>query len=270
MIQSLKPPLVTIPRSMKEPGDHHSCRCGSFFPGFTLVELLVVIVIIGILAALVVPVLSRGRQFAQSTRCASNLRQLGLATQLYWDDHSGLAFRYRRAATDGGDLYWFGWLARGSEGQRDFDASQGVLHPYLSGNTGITLCPSLRHSMPAFKLKARGAAYGYGYNLSLSGPASQPPFNTLVLRSPSSTALFADTAQVNTFQAPASPNNPMLEEFFYFSPHEPTVHFRHGSGAKVVFCDVHVGLEKPLTNSCDWRIPGQTIGRLRNEIVDPN
>ena len=237
--------------------------------GFTLIELLMVIVVIGLLAALLMPVLSRSRQLAQRTRCVSNLRQLGLAAQLYWDDHSGLTFRYRGISTNGGDVYWFGWLARGSEGDRAFDPSQGVLHGYLSGSEAIAICPALRHSMSAFKLKARGAAYGYGYNLLLSPPAREPPFDTLSLKNPSGTALFADTAQVNAFQPPASPNHPMLEEFYYFSLYEPTVHFRHGSVANVVFCDLHVGQEKPRSDSCDPRIPGQILGRLRDQIVDP-
>jgi prepilin-type N-terminal cleavage/methylation domain-containing protein len=121
--------------------------------GFTLAELLVVIAVIAILVALLLPALSRAQESARRIRCLGNLRQLGLATQLYWDDHEGRAFRYRRGAVDGGDLYWFGWLVRGREGERTFDATQGVLHPYL-GTTGVELCPSLNYALRPFKLKA--------------------------------------------------------------------------------------------------------------------
>ena len=52
---------------------------------FTLIELLVVIAILAILAALLLPTLSRGKATAQRIKCVSNLHQLGLATQMYWD-----------------------------------------------------------------------------------------------------------------------------------------------------------------------------------------
>jgi prepilin-type N-terminal cleavage/methylation domain-containing protein len=57
--------------------------------GFTLVELLVVIAIISVLAALLLPALSRARASALGVQSLSNTRQLGLAWQLYADDHQG-------------------------------------------------------------------------------------------------------------------------------------------------------------------------------------
>ena len=57
--------------------------------GFTLIELLVVIAIVAILAGLLFPVFARARASALSTRCLANLRQVGLAVQMYasdWDD----------------------------------------------------------------------------------------------------------------------------------------------------------------------------------------
>ncbi len=55
---------------------------------FTLIELLVTIVIIGIIAALLVPALGRAKEGARRAQCTNNLRQIGVAWWLYLDDHN--------------------------------------------------------------------------------------------------------------------------------------------------------------------------------------
>jgi prepilin-type processing-associated H-X9-DG protein len=151
--------------------------------------------------------------------------------------------------------------------------SAGVLYPYLKGSP-VRLCPSLNYALAQFKLKANGAVYGFGYNSSLS-PGPTGPAGISRVRRLSGTALFADAAQVNDFQAPASHSNPMIEEWYYVSSetnyasssYYPNGHFRHSQRANVIFCDGHVGTETMVLGSLDRKLPSQFVGSLRAEIL---
>jgi prepilin-type processing-associated H-X9-DG protein len=187
---------------------------------------------------------------------------------MYWDDNAGACFRWESGATNGGQLYWFGWLQDGPEGERAYDPTPGALYSYLRGHN-VGICPALTYSLAEFKLKATGAAYGYGYNLFLSPPPNQTPWKITKVQRPSVVGLLADAAQVNDFQAPASRSHPMLEEWYYVDTNTnyPNGHFRHEQRANVVFCDGHVGAEKMVPDSLDPRIPNQFVGTLRQEIL---
>jgi prepilin-type N-terminal cleavage/methylation domain-containing protein/prepilin-type processing-associated H-X9-DG protein len=253
---------IRVPTTRKSPNSQAPGRA------FTLIELLVVIAILAILAALLLPGLMRSRASAQRVECASNLRQLALATHMYWDDNGGACFRYDLGATNGGRLYWFGWLQNGAEGQREYDPAPGVLYPYLRGHS-IGICPALNYAMAQFKLKATGAAYGYGYNRFLSPTDNQTRITISRIQRLTDIISFADAAQVNDFQAPASRDHPMLEEWYYVdtTTNYPNGHFRHGQQANALFCDGHVTPERWVPGSLDSRLPNQFVGRLRTEVL---
>jgi prepilin-type N-terminal cleavage/methylation domain-containing protein/prepilin-type processing-associated H-X9-DG protein len=244
---------------------------------FTLIELLVTIAVIAILAAMLLPALSKGRLSAQRAACENNLRQLGLATEIYLGDYADNFFFRSYASTSTGQQWWFGWLAGGAEGARAFDLSTGVLYPYLHGSD-VRLCPSPVWDSPQFKSKGTNVIFSYGCNSYLfaaqNGAQTKNPISANVISHPADTALFADAAEVDdflTYNGQSLKNNPMFEENYYIDTNSayPNGHFRHAQKANVTFADGHVALENPVAGSFDKRLPNQFIGQLRPEILLP-
>jgi prepilin-type N-terminal cleavage/methylation domain-containing protein/prepilin-type processing-associated H-X9-DG protein len=97
--------------------------------GFTLVEVLVVIAIIGVLVALLLPAIQAAREAARKTACTSNLRQIALAVHQYYDTHHGRFFLHHpfladvdaqvAAADSFAEIYW-----------------EDKLQPYIGGQIG--------------------------------------------------------------------------------------------------------------------------------------
>ncbi|MFN3651530.1 MAG: prepilin-type N-terminal cleavage/methylation domain-containing protein [Armatimonadota bacterium] len=107
--------------------------------GFTLIELLVVIAIIAVLAAILFPVFAQVRDKARSADCLSNLRQIGMATSMYFQDHEGQLY-FHHAGLE--EITWASQLGPYIQSQQIYICKSDPATALVNPNSGEVYRPS--------------------------------------------------------------------------------------------------------------------------------
>lgn len=194
---------------------------------FTLIELLIVIAIIAILAAILFPVFESARDKARQSTCASNEKQLALAILQYTQDN---------------DETYPGWRTENStfSGNAECYAWTWVISPYVKANAAYT-CPSqpiigsvmdytINMYAIAYDTGGAGNPYGSGYFQARSATAMPFPGNTVLLADALSNAYTAASSGDGSVvtAGPVTPNPTYPAYYFGLRTNDHWVH--SGSG----------------------------------------
>ena len=209
--------------------------------GFTLLELLVVVAIIGLLSAILFPVFSRVRENARRTTCESNLKQIGLAMVQYTQDFD--------ETLPGGDPSST-FLCKEEPNGISVNCLQ-LLNPYIK-NTQVWACPS--NSYSSMEMDWGNTFYSnpdprasYSGNYQIFARRFGAPHPISFILQPSEKLLITDTV---TF-ANGSGVNGASDSCLGYDNWNSTNGFPvngfagHMGTMNVLFCDGHVKAERP-------------------------
>lgn len=212
--------------------------------GFSLVEQLFVIGVIGILIAILLPAMAVVRLHASRAACMSNLRQL-LQAQMMYVSESGGYLTYPNWGSDrtSTDVWPTGWLYR-QDGVHDplqqDDVMTGALYPYL-GTTRIYHCPL--HLPEEYSANGTDRLTSYIMNGAVCGYGAVGRIDSVSgLMAPSwkITDWTRPSEQVLWWEADESGDGAAAWNDGGSKPNENQLPFRHGSGASIACFDGHV------------------------------